>query len=139
MDACCNAATVCRTIGLPPMSASSLLLPMREEVPAASTMAVTRGARCTLGRPSRGDGRDGISASKPACPHVHDVLRRHRDIGHHAGQHPVEAIELGRARAGGHANDRHITQPAQHHEVAGIHRHAEMQNLAAGGNQCMPA
>ena len=51
---------------------------------------------------------------------------------HDARQHPVEAVDLGRAGAGWHADHRRAVEPPKHQEIAGIDRHAEMNDLAAG-------
>ena len=51
--------------------------------------------------------------------------------GHDALKHPVEAVHLGRARAGRNADRRYTVEPAQHEQIAGIDRHAEMDDFTA--------
>ena len=53
------------------------------------------------------------------------------NVRHQALQHPVEAVELGRARAARQADDRLAGDLTQQDQVAGIDRHAELQDLAA--------
>ncbi len=54
---------------------------------------------------------------------------------HHPLQNPVEAIDFRRAGAGGNAQHRNTFQSPEHHQIAGIDRHAEMHHLAARRRQ----
>ncbi len=66
-----------------------------------------------------------------------------RQSGQQAHQNPVEAVFLRRTRAARRANHRHGADMPDQHEIAGIDRHAEMIDDAAGrfdrgGNDIAP-
>ena len=91
-------------------------------------------------RGRRASGREGEFArlrpggdfvEQPSGAHAAQVTRGDGNIGHQALQHPVEAVELGRARAPRQSDDRLAGDLAQQDQVAGIDRHAELQDLAA--------
>ena len=60
-----------------------------------------------------------------------NVLARHRQPGEEPHQHPVETVFLGASRAARRAEHRAAVGGADHHQVAGIDRHAEMLDHAA--------
>ena len=67
-----------------------------------------------------------------ADAHAGDVLRRHLKSGEQAVQHPVESVLRRRARAARRAEHGLAVKLADEQQVAGIDRHAEMLDLAAG-------
>ena len=113
-----EASSLCATratIGMPSISASSLFgPPIRRDCPAASRSAPIRGPcgfasglRSVAGVASaRGSGRDGISASKPPLPIRMISAGADRQPGDKPLEHPVEAVDLGRAGAAGQAEHR---------------------------------
>ena len=66
-----------------------------------------------------------------ADAHAGDVLARHRQPGEEPHQHPVEAVLLRAAGAAGRAEHRVSGRRADHQQIAGIDRHAEMLDAAA--------
>ena len=60
-----------------------------------------------------------------------DVLARHRQAGEEPHQHPVKTVLLGAARAARRAEHRAAVGVADHQQITGIDRHAEMLDMAA--------
>ena len=81
----------------------------------------------------------GDLAQQAAHAHPHDVAPGDLDAGGQALQHPVQAVELGRAAAAGQAQHRASVEPRQQEQVAGIDRHAEMLERSARGSRSRPA
>ena len=122
-----GAPSACRR----PRSSSLFGPPMRRDWPAARTSAATpagAGRGCAFARlRPRGD-----LGQQAADAHAHDVAAGDRQPAAKPLQHPVEAVELWRAAAAGQAQHRPPSQPRQQQQVAGIDRHAEMLDRAAG-------
>jgi hypothetical protein len=78
--------------------------------------------------------RFGRAADQAADAHGHDLGAPHGQAGQQALQHPVEAIGAPRTGAAGQDDDGNLAQPRQQKHVARLDRHAEMEYLAAGGN-----
>ena len=130
------AFTAWTTSGWPSASASILFgPPMRVERPAASTSTATRGACCGARilavavvarlRAARDLGQQAARA------HAHDLGAADRQAGGQALQHHVEAVVLGRLGAARQAQHRLAVELGRQQQVAGIDRHAEMDDLAA--------
>ena len=60
-----------------------------------------------------------------------NVLARHRQPGEKPHQHPVETVFLRAPRAARRTDHRSAGGGADHHQIAGIDRHAEMLDRAA--------
>ena len=69
---------------------------------------------------------------KTADAHAGDVLLLHRKSGEQAIQHPVESVLRRRACAARRAEHRAAVELAEEKQIAGIDRHAEMPDPAAG-------
>ena len=81
---------------------------------------------------SRGCGRRDLLSSPPT-PMRHDVPPRHLDAGADPLQHPVEAVRAWPSARSPAARSPGAAEPAEEQQVAGIDRHAEMLDHAAGG------
>ena len=130
------ASTLAVTSGPPSTSTSSLSSePILVPSPAASTTPATAGTarrRSPVWRPAlarRRPARDLREQSADA--HSHDIGGADLQFGEQALQHPVEAVQLGRARAAGQADDRRFVEPGEQQQIARIDRHAEVDDLAA--------
>ena len=134
------ASATWRRTGLPSSGSVSLFSPMRLDCPAASTTAAMRAgaARPRAGRSSsaREAGAPGGVFQQAADAHRPDVRRADGLPRHHKAQDMVEAIELGRAGAAGHSDDRNRADRAQSQQIAGIDRHPEMLDPSAGLDDC---
>ena len=135
-------------IGLPSRPGISSLCCglMRLLRPAASTMAAMLGgggAASMLGGGgaalARGSGRAVTSFSSPPTPHAGDGRAVHVVAGEKAGEHPVDAVELGAAGTAGQHEGGAGADAAEADEVTGIDRHAEMADFTPGGDDaCWP-
>ena len=85
---------------------------------------------------SRGSGRVSISFSRPPTPIFMISDGTDRQPGEQPRQHEVDAVELRAARAAGQHQRRPRADAAEADQVAGVHRHAEMQDLAARRARC---
>ncbi len=79
--------------------------------------------------------RPGVDLLQQAADaHAHDLGAAHRQAGEQPGQHEVDAVQLRAAGAAGQHQGRPRADAAEADQVAGIDRHAEMQDLAAGAH-----
>ena len=131
------------TIGVPSIGSSSLFgPPMRVDRPAASNSAAIRGPGGTFARTfgaagcglasARGNGRDGISASRPPAPMRMISSRPTGTPAQRRSSTQSKPLTFGeRAQPGRPSTGVSPSLPEQQH-VAGIDRHAEMLDPAAG-------
>ena len=68
---------------------------------------------------------------QPASAHAHDVGAPDRQVGDEPAQHPIQAIDFGRAGAARQPQDGAVAEAAQQQQIAGVDRHAEMDDLPA--------
>ena len=78
-----------------------------------------------VSRDARSRTPGGVFQQSPDA-HRPDLRRADGLPRHHEAQDMVEAVELGRAGAAGHSDDRNRADRAQSQQIAGIDRHPEM-------------
>ena len=84
--------------------------------------------------------RAGVDLLQQAADaHPHEVGRAHLQAGEQPGQHEVDAVQLRAAGAAGQHQGRACADAAEADQVAGIDRHAEMQDFAAGAHDARRA
>ena len=105
----------------------------RRPAPARRCAAPRRARRRRVGSPARGCGRRRDLRQQAAGAHAHDVAR-----GRPAGRRPARCstqskpLSLGERAQPGRPSTGVVAEPAEQQQVAGIDRHAEMIDRAAG-------